>query len=414
LKFSELVDEFPEQDNHISILAKHVAENEVAEKIKYGPKISFVMITARMDYPYTGRPDLHIFEPTLASFKAQTMKDFELIIVDHLYDDRKDYFKDKNLPFKVKHVSARPNVWHDVGLCGVCTQYNKGIIHADGELLYFMGEGYLFTPEFCEKLWLHYNEGYIPLVWYFFDNSFTPNPIEPSEKWEKWRKAYPEDAKAAIPYNILGYTGQNITFEHRPLVAFKGNDIEVYRAPWEWFFGCSSTPLQAMLKINGFDTRFDGDRMLLDCDVGSRLQLAGFEKFALFKDLFTIRIWSDINLWNPKLPKDAPTVKCNLPLIHWSRSRSRNRFRANDGDMTDEDIRWMKEEYCGKQCQIREQCRTEHPWQFPFEHKEGYGHKSQKKWFDFWRTHQEKIDLVEEREKRISGDKKYQEGTFTT
>jgi len=366
-------------------------------------KISFVTITARTTYPYTGRPDLHIFEPTLVSFKSQTMKDFEWIIVDYLYDERKDYFKGMNLPFHVKHVPAHPNIWHDMGLCGVCTQYNKGIIYADGELLYFVGEGYLYTPEFCERLWTHYKQGYFPFTWYFYDDTFTPKDIPSCDASEF---AFLKLA----PYNISGYTGQNINVEHRPLVAFKGNDLEVYPAPWEWYFGLSSTPLNAILKINGFDIRFDGDRLLLDCDVGSRLQLAGFDKFALFRDLFSIRARTDTNTWNSKLPKDGPTIKCNLPLIYWSRSR--NQFRANDHELTEEDIRWLKEEYCGKQCVIREQCRTEHPWQFPFEHKEVLGHKSLKKWYEYWRTHQVKINLAEEREKRIAGDEKYKEGTF--
>lgn len=372
-------------------------------------KISFVTITARTDYPYIGRPDLYIFEPMIESFKAQTMMDFEWIIVDHLYDERKDYFKNMNLPFHVKHVHARPNIWHDVGLCGVCTQYNKGIIYADGELLFFSGEGYLFIPEFCEKLWAHYKEGYFPYTWYFYDNTFSPKLLV--EPVPGWKKVKPEDTEASlVPYNISGYTGKNITHEHRPLVAFKDNDKEVYPAPWEWWFGCSSTPLDAMLKINGFDQTFDGDRMLSDCDVGSRLQLAGFDKFALFRDLFAIRARTDINVWNPKLPKVGPSIKCNLPLIYWYRCH--NRFTANDHELTDEDIKWIKDEYCGQQCVVREQCRTQNPWQFPFEHKEGYGYKSEKKWFDYWRTHQIKINLTEERQKRISGDKKYEEGTF--
>ena len=364
------------------------------------PKISFVTITARTDYPYTGRPDLHIFEPTMESFKAQTMMDFEWIIVDHLYDERKDYFKNMKLPFHVKHIPAHPNVWHDIGLCGVCTQYNKGIIYADGELLYFVGEGYMYIPEFCERLWAHYKQGYFPFAWYFYDNTFTPED-----------QISPEKVELVIPpYNISGYTGQSINIEHRPLYAFKGNNKDVYPASWEWWFGLSSTPLEAMLKINGFAQWFDGDRMLSDCDVGSRLQLAGFDKFALFRDLFSIRARTNTNTWNPKLLKDAPSIKCNLPLIHWSRFFKR--FRANEYELTDEDIKWIKEEYCGKQCQLRESCRTQFPWQFPFEHKEGYGHKSQKKFYDYWRTHQVKIDLTEERQKRISGDEKYKEGTF--
>ena len=109
----------------------------------------------------------------------------------------------------------------------------------------------------------------------------------------------------------------------------------------------------------------------------------------------------------------------------------------------DEVIKWCKEEYCAKQCQIRELCKKEHPWQYPFEHKEGYYfdksptsvegrvqgtdwicdiekskqyplsvHRSTKEGFEFWRTHIEKIDLAEERQKRIAGDEKYKEGTF--
>jgi len=375
------------------------------------PKISFVMICARTDHPYIGRPDLHVFEPTLESFKAQTMMDFEWVIVDHLYDQRKDYFKNMNLPFHVKHVPSLPNAWHEVGLCGVCTQYNKGIIYADGELLFFTGEGYMFIPDFWEKLWKRYMQGYFPLAWYFYDNTFAPKDI--IEPVPGWNKAYPEDTEAApVPYNISGYTGKNITIEHRPIHAFKGNNLELFKAPWEWYFGCSSTSLEAMLKINGFDQRFDGDRMLLDCDVGSRLQMAGYgDKFALFRDLFMIRARTDINVWNPKLVKaPAPTIKCNLPLIWWSRCH--NSYAANLHALTDDDIRWMKEVYCGTQCRLREQCRTEHPWQFPFEHKEGYGHLSSKKWFEFWKTHQPIVDLAAEREKRLSGNKEYEEGIF--
>jgi len=82
---------------------------------------------------------------------------------------------------------------------------------------------------------------------------------------------------------------------------------------------------------------------------------------------------------------------------------------------------------------MRELCQREHPWQYPFEHKEGYyfdktkwicdieksnqyplsAHKSTKEGFEFWRTHQMKINLTEERNKRLAGDTKYMEGTFS-
>ena len=371
-------------------------------------KISFVTATARNDYPYDGRPDLHIFEPTIESLKAQTMLDFEWVIVDYLYEERKDYFKDKNLPFKVKHVPASPNIWHNYNLPGACTQYNKGIIYADGELLYFTGEGYIFIPEFCEKLWNYHKQGYIPLVWYFLDNTFTPTN-EIYNQSENFKKAYPNNSESTpIPYNICGYIGKNITIEHRPLIAFKNNK-QMYNATWEWYFGCSATSLEAALKINGYDQRFDGDHTLLDCDFGSRLQLAGYNKFSLFKDLFTAR-FKAVGNW--AFGTERPSIKCNYGLIFLSRNL--NEFRANTRKITDEDIKWIKESFCANTCLNGKYCRENHLWQYPFEHKEGYpGHNSQKKWFDYWRTHQVMINLTEERQKRLSGDKKYEIGTFT-
>jgi hypothetical protein len=63
---------------------------------------------------------------------------------------------------------------------------------------------------------------------------------------------------------------------------------------------------------------------------------------------------------------------------------------------------------------MREFCKENHPWQYPFEHKAGYvGHVSSKRWFNFWKEHQAIIDLTREREKRLNGDSKYKTGTFT-
>lgn len=378
-------------------------------------RISFILITARIDFPYVGRDDLHVFEPTLESFKRQTMTDFEVVVIDALYHRRKDYFKNLDLPFEVKHVPAKPNLWIEKGFPGISTQYNKGIVYADGELLFFTGDSYMVFPDFMEQLWKRYKQGYFGLAWYFFDNSFSmPQGKLKETKKEKFNIAYPDqDAEAPVKrYNILGYSGKKVSIEHRYVKAFKNNTREIYPAPWLWWFGCSSASLEAMLTINGFNQNFDGDRMLLDCDVGSRLDLAGYgPRFALFRDIFLIRATTDINKWNPLLDKDRISIKCNYPLIWFNRFF--NRYKANSEKLTDKDIEWIKQVFCQRRCPIRELCKREHPWQFPFEHKSGYaGHRSSKRWFNFWKKHQTIINLTEEREKRLSGHKKYAKGTF--
>ena len=381
-------------------------------------KVSFIMVTARENFPYLNRPDLHVFEPTIESFKAQTMKDWgEVVIVDVLYDQRKDYFKNMNLPFKVKHIPAKPNQWIERGFPGIATQYNKGIVYADGELLFFTGDSHMVVPEFMERLWSRYQQGYFPSAWYMYDHSFsevqyTSGRLDVQSAQEKYKVAYPEQNATPIPYNLSGYTGKKVSIEHRYTTAFKDPKQEIFPMPWLWWFGCSSASMEAMLKINGFDQNFDGDRMLLDTDVGGRLDIAGYGlRLALFKDIFLVRAPTNPSYWNQTLNKKCPTIKCNYPFTY--RSRFFHQYRANTYKLTEQDIAWIKEVWCAKRCPIRELCKHEHPWQYPFEHKAGYpGHDSSKEYFDYWKTHQTIRNLEEERNKRLDGDSKYQEGMF--
>lgn len=374
--------------------------------------ISFIMITARVDYPYTNRPDLHLFEPTLECFKKQEFTDFEWVIVDALYEQRKNYFTGMKLPFKVKHVPALPNIWIENGFAGMSRQFNKGIIYADGELLFFAGDGFMMQPTFMGQLWNHYNQGYFPFAWYFYDTTYvesTPDVVTLGTDIK-------EDASSIIdaPYNFSGYSGDcKVSVDFRFNEAFKNSKVNVYPAGWNWFYGSSAVSMEAMLKINGFDERLDGDKGLVDCDVGSRLQLAGYEcRFALFRDFYLIRAVVDRS-WNPSFRHNW-TVKCNYALMEYARHFKQ--IRANTTRLTEQDIIWIKEEYCPTQppegCTITDFCRETHSWQFPFEHKDGYeSHNSCEKWFNFWKENQTLINIAEEREKRLDGIK-YQEGTF--
>jgi len=367
-------------------------------------KVSFIEITARKNFPYKGRPDLHIFEPTLESFKRQTIKDFELIIVDVMYEQRKDYFEDVKLPFTVKHVPAQPNVWLENGFIGVCRQHNKGIIHADGELLFFAGDGNIIPSDFMEKLYNRYVEGYFPLAWYLYDLTYDKNAVHSGGK----------NITPFVSYDISGYKAEKVFVEDRFIKAFGNNERDSAPVPWLWWFGCSSAPLDAMLKINGFDQKFDGDKMLMDCDVGSRLELAGYRsRFSLFRDIFLARCQIESYYWFSKIVDSRGydvTIKCNYGLLWFSRFF--NKFRANSYKLENVDVDWIKHTFCGSICPNRKHCKNNHPWQYPFEHKEGYvGHGSQKKWFDFWLKHQGIVDLNEERKLRLSGEK-YTEGTF--
>lgn len=348
------------------------------------------------------------------------MKDFEWIIVDALYDQRKDYFKDVDVDFTVKHVPAKPNLWLEKGFPGICNQYNKGIVWSDGDLLFFTGDSHMVRSDFMSCLWDRYLHGFFPVAWYLRDFSFSSPPnvmnkvfLEGDTYINQSKQVTAVRSQTPFPYDILGYAGKDVFLEYRYTDIFEGSSREMVRAPWEWWFGCSSASLEAMLKINGFDEKFDGDQALLDCDVGSRLELAGYKNcLALFRNIFLIRIPTDTSFWNPDLKKSSRiTIKCNYPLIWYSRFF--NLPKANTYRLTCLHIEWIKNVWCMEHCRIHDLCKKEHPWQYPFEHKEGYpGHFSAKKWFDFWKQHQPIVDLTEERNLRLDDDPKYEEGTF--
>lgn len=362
-------------------------------------KISFITITARNNHPYQLSTH-HLFHPTMQTLKNQTLQDFEWIIIDALYSQRPNHFKKLKLPFTVKHVPANPNIWHTHHLPGISTQYNKGIIYADGELLFFTGDSFMMNPYFMSNLWKNYcRNGYFSLAWYVRDYKHLQQipgpdgdtPLEPS-------------VKAPIPYNLCGYKGENVAVEHRYKSAFNVGSAN-HRVSWEWWFGCSSASITAMLQLNGFDQKMDGDYTLMDCDVGSRLNMAGY-KFSMHRNLFLVRLPSNIRFWSKTIVKNKKeSLKCNYGIL-WL-NRTFKQVEANRKPLTDVDVKWIKQEYCGKQCPMRKTCKEKHSIQHPFINRQNINNYLL--WKKICETNQ--VDLQEERELRFSNHPKYQEET---
>ena len=52
-------------------------------------KLSLIYLTARVsDSPMIGRPGVHLLSPILESLERQSFKDFELVLVDALWERR--------------------------------------------------------------------------------------------------------------------------------------------------------------------------------------------------------------------------------------------------------------------------------------------------------------------------------------
>jgi len=310
------------------------------------PELSIIVTTARdLENPYSGRPDLHLWEPLARTLAEQDCRygAVELIIVDAYWEDHSDWFAAHPQPYPVKHVPATPNAWHQVGRSGACAQLNRGIAWADGEVVFFCHENTMFPPHFVSLLLDLYHRGTIPLATYVEDFSFdtehdhgscVPSPIE---------------------YNILGYTGKLVHKDSR-LDATMSVD-HAARVPWEWYFTYSSLPIDLALRINGWNECMDGVGSLVDCDVGGRIQLAGHgEAIVMHRGLWCVRPKPMPGFWSEKIRGEKIAGRCNYALLNWHRMHQEARAGAL-AHTGDELLEEMRSKVCGGYCPLRDRCQ---------------------------------------------------------
>jgi len=351
--------------------------------------ISVILPTARSTYGSIIGLDINLFEPTLRSLRKQVFKDFELILVDCLYESRPNLFKGnpfkaEKFNFPIKHIPVHPNhrFWLNRKRWNVCGALNSGIIAAEGELLVRIDDASEFDERFLEKFWDGYQSGYFPLAMHI--RYLEGKPARLNEKYKK--KGYElrkhflyqrlEPDREQILKRLYGEEGV-IRDTRYPVVKQRGGRII---APAEWYYGYSSMSLEAALKINGYDELFDGDKSLEDMDCGSRLEMAGY------KDMFVL----DVNLQviehehNPipekVIARNIKPIKCNYALFLLNRRK--HRWKANTERLTNEDLEFIQRESLKPPCSptpnyYEDDCKGE--------------------LFKLWSQHQPIFDLREER-----------------
>ncbi|GAF85412.1 unnamed protein product, partial [marine sediment metagenome] len=134
--------------------------------------ISVILPTARDDYAIIGMPNTHIFSPLIESLNKQIFRDFELVIVDSLFDSRDTSPFDEAI-FPIKHIPPKPSHWIEVGMPHSANNINTGLLHAEGELIVKIDDCQkLAHIDHLSRIWDSYNKGFIPLqtfVFYYID-----------------------------------------------------------------------------------------------------------------------------------------------------------------------------------------------------------------------------------------------------
>jgi GT2 family glycosyltransferase len=340
--------------------------------------ISILLNTCRDDYPLVGLPETFIFEPTIKSLNKQEYKEFELIIIDACYSSYRKEWIEKNSNFSVKYINAFPNRFLEKGMCAISSMKNKGLIYAEGELVVFIDDCTEFPMNWTKKIWNWFEKGFFPMSLTYYFEGGKPKILGKGNKYIEiiyGKEYYKEDKLYAFLRN-----GDIVRDSRADFV----NKLGIVHPSGNWFYGGSSASLEALLKINGIDEKFDGKKGLEDSDTGLRLEKAGYNVFVLDKDLWHIEHWHK-SMNEKVLWYKGPTPACNYALLQYNKIK--NEYIANNNILTKKDCEWIRDNICPK-CDNLKRCLNEEFKGKFFIECEG---------FNIWLNLQRKFDLREER-----------------
>jgi len=249
------------------------------------PKITVLMITVRPDAAYLEHPDWHVIGKVVEDLNAQTFKDFELVVVDGLfqynnngitedfrYPDGKgisDSLGKANFPYHRRPPKA--NLWTRNRKCCISNYRNTGLSWAHGELIVNIDDCCHLPPLYLELMW----------------KAWSTKQICLSATW-------PLNGDQRIPRNDI-INPDRVYVQKYP--AMRGQ-----------VFGYGSYPLELALQLNGYDEAYDGAMYLEDIDWGCRLHDGGLKMHFAYIPAF--RLYDQCRHDSRVINLDHPVVKC--------------------------------------------------------------------------------------------------------
>lgn len=191
----------------------------------------------------TKRKEPH-FEWSIESLKNQTFKDFEYIIVDGYYNERKDLMKGLMEKYSFQnpyiHIPDKPSRWRGKRP-SISNARNTAIIYAKGKYIVFHDDNCKIPSDWLEN----------HMKWLSTDYIVAGN----------WITYKDEDT--------VGSYG----WEHRYFLAKEPKEIS---GTWLYTGNCS-IPLNVAFDINGFDEELDGEQGQEDINFGIRAERKGYK-----------------------------------------------------------------------------------------------------------------------------------------
>lgn len=242
------------------------------------PYISIIMPTMRI-----GGLDI-VFD----CLEKQTFKDFELILVDNLYDYRKDIVKEKlkQYSFQCKHINT---IKKQFPLHTYCHCVNSGIVQASGDIILFSSDYYYRMPNFLQKHADFHkitpdNWGYAPPGLNIISPTLLKKDL-PTYGINN-HEQYMQDLEMGKLQNFMWsifddssiFNSQNVLHWPEEDRNIRGYDMKIDYNYGQWvspdyiFLQCESVKIKPLLAANGLNEELDGCHAFQDVDLSYRLK----------------------------------------------------------------------------------------------------------------------------------------------
>lgn len=300
------------------------------------PLISVVLNTARSSYAMTGYPNKHHLEFTCEALAESQFTDFELIVSDVLYEQRKlestKWWAPLDGVVEVYHTPVRQTEFVKRHYCAIAATKNSGALYGEGDLFLWLDDCCRPGPEVIRRFAEWYGKGY-------FASAMHIRTIAGKESARDSRFLYFDLSRGNVDAIRDGYL---VNGHHN--------------------YGYASYGREAFFLVNGFDEFMDGSRQLEDVDMGLRMQRAGYQ-LVLDKDLVIVEeehltisaggAEMDPNrVHTPDVIPWGPPLKCNgIPLFMREERFGKDKYLANHRKLMSHE--WQDMGGTGERCKYR-------------------------------------------------------------
>jgi hypothetical protein len=240
------------------------------------PYLSIILPTNRM-----GGLDI-VFD----GLSKQTFKDFELVLSDAFYEQRKNIVSLKAEQYNIKIIHCKPFELEEYfPISAYCRFANTGLAYASGEIVVMITD-YTWLPFDCLEKHTKFhkqnkNLGLMcPHQYYLLPKLHSNFPKYKNEDIQKYVSNVVDGTLDPFQYSIFEKNFDSKNFDWQLHPTMKGADPKLTMQNAEityGYFHCKneSLPLEAAIKCKGFNERMDGTNCYMDTCFADRAVVRG-------------------------------------------------------------------------------------------------------------------------------------------